>query len=332
MTRVILLLSCLLQLSLAFASDLRIATVQFESIDGEFDKNLAKVVEYVRVAKSQGAAITLLPEFALIGYNLSQEIWASAEQANGSSRKALARLAIESEMYIGTSFLEVEGAQFFNTFILVGPQGGLAGRVRKRVPAGAEGYFFEGYKDHHVIKTPLGNVGIGICQETYRCFLPKELHNGDADFVLMPFSYPDLSQAGGLGSPKGTYIAKWYADQLGVPIVTSNKTGNWRQVDGAFFPGYSAAVGADGHTLGELDASPGVLVVDLILDSSLKTKPSADCIGPFLKELTIGSWLEKRVTWFRIWIADLFDANPDDEIHDAYLASEKRQAAAQKLK
>jgi len=316
---------------MTFAAEVRVATVQFDSVDGGFEKNLAEVTKYVRSAKDQGADVTLLPEFALIGYKLSPEIWELAEHAGGPSQQALSALAREVEMYIGTTFLEVEGDHFFNTFILVNPQGDLAGRVRKQVPAGAEGYFFSGQINHHVIQTPLGNIGIGICQENYRCFLPQELHDGDADFVLMPFSYPDLSQAGGLKSPKGTYVAEWYANQLGIPIVTSNKTGVWPQVDGAFFPGFSAAVGGDGRILGELASEPGILVIDLTLDGSTKTKPTAECIGPFLKELTIGSWMEKRVTWTGIWVAELLGANADDQIRAAYLASDKRLVAAAKL-
>jgi len=328
--RAVLVMLCLFQLPSVLANDIRVATIQFASVDGGFETNLAEVQRYVRRAKSEGAVLALLPELALIGYKLSEEIWTSAEHAGGPTQQALSTLAKENDMYIGTSFLEVKGERFFNTFILVNPRGNLVGSVRKQVPAGAEGYFFEGYTNKHIIDTPLGKIGIGICQETYRCFLPQLLHDGDADFVLMPFSYPDLSQVEGLESPKGTYIAQWYADQLGVPIVTSNKTGVWPMIDGAFFPGLSAAVNGNGQILGELESNPGVLVVDLSLDDSAKVKPTATCIGPFLKELTLGSWLEKRITWASIWLAESFNADPDAEIHAVYIASEKRRTAALK--
>lgn len=327
MKRFLILLSIFCT-SAAYAAELRIATVQFESVDGEFSTNLDEVTKYVLLANEQDAKIVLLPEFSLIGYTLSADIWALAEPAGGPTEKALATLALQTGMYIGTSFLEVDGEDFYNTFILIAPNGGVAGQVRKQVPAGAEGYFFRGQTNHHVIDTPLGNIGIGICQENYRCFLPQQLYAGGADIVLMPFSYPDLSQAGGLGSPEGSYIASWYANQLGIPVVTSNKTGNWPQVAGAFFPGLSAAVNGDGEVLGVLNDLPGVLVVDVSLDSTIKKEPIAECIGPFLKGLTLGSWVEKRVTWATIWIAGLFDANPEDEIQTAYQSNPNRRAAA----
>jgi len=324
-------LGVILQALSICALEVRVATVQFRSIDGAFYKNLAVATEFIDIAHEREAKIVLLPEFALIGYQLSPDLWSLAELANGRTVQAISKLAQQHGMYIGTSFLEVDGEHFFNTFFLSGPYGKVLGRVKKQVPAGAEGYFFQGESGGHVIQTALGKIGIGICQENYRCFLPSHLYAGGADFVLMPFSYPDLSQSGGLESPKGSYIATWYANQLSIPIVTSNKTGSWPQIEGAYFPGYSTIVNGSGQKLGELDDKPGVLIADISLIADMKSAPDAQCIGPYLMDLTIGSWFEKRVTWAGIWIADLFGMNPDEELHEAYLASPGRRAAARAL-
>lgn len=191
---------------------------------------------------------------------------------------------------------------------MIDATGTVLGTVRKQHPAGAESHFFRGEENDHVIDSPLGRIGVGICQENYRCFLPMHLHALDADLVLTPFSYPDLSATGGLGSPPGSVIGGWYARQLGIPVVTSNKTGNWPQVSGAYFPGESAIVAADRTVIGELDDQPGILVSDVTLDQTAKTKPDATCIGPFLKDLTLGSWLAKRITWAKIRLMALFDS------------------------
>lgn len=310
------------------AEVVRVATIQFESIDGAFQKNLHTATNLVRDARDRGAQVVLLPEFALIGYDLSSNIWRSGETRNGTTISSLSELAAENKIYLGTTFLEVDGEHFYNTFALLGPEGQLLGTVRKRKPAGAEGYFFRGDRNDHVIETALGNIGVGICQENYRCFLPTELHEVSADLVLMPFSYPDLSKSGGLGSPKGSYIASWYASQLGIPVVTSNKTGVWPQVEGAYFPGYSAIAEADGRILGELDMNPGVLVMDVSLDPKLKVAPKMDCVGPFVRELTLGSWLDRRLTWAMIWVSEVLGYSPESEIEQSYLESEDRRDAA----
>ncbi|MEM7079647.1 MAG: carbon-nitrogen hydrolase family protein [Pseudomonadota bacterium] len=319
----------LLMLSITVDADtLRVASIQFESIDGAFDQNLQSATRLIRQAKARGAELALLPEFSLIGYTLSEDMWRHGEKMGGPTQAALAALAISNGMYLATTLLEVDGEHFFNTFVLLGPDGDLLGAVRKQKPAGAEGYFFRGDDNPHTIPTPLGRIGVGICQENYRCFLPQELHTMDADLVLMPFSYPDLSASGGLGSPAGAYIASWYATQLGIPVVTSNKTGTWPQVEGAYFPGASTIAQAGGTIAGELDANPGVLVVDITLDETQKRAPSMACVGPFIQDLTLGSWLEKRLTWIMIWIYGVFGVNPEAEVERSYADNHNRRAAA----
>lgn len=202
----------------ALGQAVNVATIQFESLDHAFDENLRRATALVRQAKEKHADL---------------------------------------DLYIGTSFLEVHGEDFYNTFFLATPDGSVAGWVRKQVSAGAQGYFFRGDTGDHTIDTPLGRIGVGICQENYRCFLPRQLHQQRAQLLLMPYSYPDLSEAGGLMSPSGAYVAGWYARHLGIPVITSNKTGVWPQVEGAYFPGASAIVDRQGMTIVELDDRPG---------------------------------------------------------------------------
>ena len=62
---------------------------------------------------------------------------------------------------MGTSFLEAEGDDFYNTFVLVGPTGREAGRVRKQTPAMYEPWFFRGQPGSHVIETGWAGSGSG---------------------------------------------------------------------------------------------------------------------------------------------------------------------------
>lgn len=314
-------------IAVASATSLRVATIQFESKDGEYAANLRTASRLVVSAAGDGARLVLMPEFALIGYTLSEQMWKSAEVLDGRSARDLGVLARDNGVYIGTTILEVEGEDFYNTFILLSPTGEISGRVRKQVPAGAEGYFFRGHDGVHTIHTEFGNVGVGVCQENYRCFLPQQLYEEKANMVLMPFSYPDLSAAGGLGSPSGAHTGVWYARQLGVPVVTSNKTGSWPQIEGAYFPGQSTVISHTGQIQGEMDAKAGVLVADISMSDSAR-RPVYDCSGAFLTDLTLGNWLDRQITWFSIWLAELFDVNPDADIQERYLASEKRMEAA----
>lgn len=317
--------------SQAVCDTVRVASIQFESANHDFDGNLGRARGLLKDAADRGAQVALLPEFALLGYDLSPRLWTAAETRQGRTVTELLALSRSLGLYIGTSFLEVEGEHFYNTFFLATPSGTVAGWVRKQSPAGAEGYFFRGHENPHVIETPLGRIGVGVCQENYRCFLPYALHEARADILLMPYSYPDLSESGGLASPSGAYTATWYAGQLGIPVVTSNKTGVWPQVEGAFFPGRSAIVAAGGEMVAELDHRPGLAVADVGLPAGVRPMPELDCIGAFISNLTLGSWFERRMTWSWLRISGWLGIDPDRAIAESYEESAARKLAARRL-
>lgn len=52
------------------------------------------------------------------------------------------------------------GSDFFNAFVLAGPDGEVAGRACK---SNAEANAFRRGRHQHVIDTPIGPIGIGIC-------------------------------------------------------------------------------------------------------------------------------------------------------------------------
>jgi predicted amidohydrolase len=75
-------------------------------------------------------------------------------------------LALE-QVHIGGTFIEVDGEDFYNTFVLVEPKGNVLGTVRKAATPSFEAFLFRdgGYKSH-VIDSELGAIGVAICYET----------------------------------------------------------------------------------------------------------------------------------------------------------------------
>src|SRR5262249_19339785 len=171
---------------------LRIAVVQMKSLDHDIDGNLKQATTYADKAAAAGAQFVLFPEFMATGSYLSFDTWDSAEPSQGKTahwRKSTSR---RLHIWLGASFFEASGADFYDTFILTAPSGEEAGRVRKQIPAGAEAYFFKGEVGSHVISTPIGKVGVGICAENYYCFAASQFLNDSADFIVMPHSSPDM--------------------------------------------------------------------------------------------------------------------------------------------
>lgn len=282
---------------------LRVAAVQMPSENGQIAANLARATEWVERAVHDGAELVLLPEFLSTGYIWTQAIWNAAEPKCGPTVEWLRATSRRLGIWLGTTYLEAEGSDFYNTFVLTGPDGAEAGRVRKQHPALWEAAFFRGEVGSHVIDTPLGRIGVGICYENYLAFLPPLLHRESVDLLLMPHSAPSPTESipvlrhmvarfqADLQS-----VASHYANALGIPAIMVNKCGPWRSglilERPANFPGYSAIVDGDGTVKARLDDDERVIVADVVLDGSRKA-PAApqQQRGRWARETSFGQTL-----------------------------------------
>ena len=199
---------------------LRVAVVQMESKNGNIISNLNHATEFINQAAAKGAELILLPELMSTGYIFSTKIWDVAEPKNGPTEKWMKSNSAKLGVWLGTSYLEADGEDFFNTFVLTASNGKIAGRVRKQKPAGPEAFFFKGDTGSHTISTKLGKIGVGICYENYLCFLPQLLYNNEVDLILMPHSAP-------LPTTDGLPIAFFYTKLLGTPAIMVNKVGRF---------------------------------------------------------------------------------------------------------
>src|SRR4030042_3697849 len=92
---------------------IRVAAVQMNCRPGEVAHNLAHAEAMVASAAEQGAALVLLPELMPSGYMATEGIWKSAETINGRLVKWLLHTAQRFGIYLGFSFLEAEGEDFY---------------------------------------------------------------------------------------------------------------------------------------------------------------------------------------------------------------------------
>jgi N-carbamoylputrescine amidase len=258
-----------------------VGAVQMRCEPGMVQKNLNHADELVRQAVDKRAKLILLPELMPSGYMLVEDVWDTAETINGCVMQWLLSTAKRYGVYIGFSFLEAEGEDFYNTFVLASPAGKLLGRVRKNPPASVEAYFYKAGTDSHVIETELGRIGVGICYENLlydqMCFLQK----ANVDLVLSPF-------AGGRPKPFIPGDIKRFdkmlinsraifSRTLGVPVVMANQTGPLEtKLPGhlpylkSSFPGLSCIVDADGTVKQELGDEEGVIVSDVCIGANYK--------------------------------------------------------------
>lgn len=297
----------------ASARILRVAAVQTPA-SKDVLSGLATATPLVERAASEGAELVLLPELMATHYIFTDEMWESAEPAEGPTVGWLRDSARRLRIWVGTSFLEADGEDFYNTFVLVGPTGRVAGRVRKQTPAMYEPWFFRGARGPHTIRTDIGTIGVGVCNDNHRSYLPALLQAGGADLVLMPHCWPlPVAPSGAISAAD---IQRWrdiqarlaplYSRLLGIPAVFVNKVGpyaspapaRWLPASGQMaFPGHAVIADFDGTIQGELGDTEGVLTVAVLLDPSRKVHEAPRTYGAYVYPAGIAGAMARFPAW-----------------------------------
>jgi N-carbamoylputrescine amidase len=278
----------------AHIKDLCVAAVQMASENCEVEANLQRAGGLAEEAARLGAELVVFPEFMPTGYIFTREIWNAAEPHDGPTIQWLRKTSKRLGVWLGTSFLEAQGEDFFNTFALTDPDGREAGRVRKQTPAAVEAYFFKGEKGDHVIRTDIGNIGIGICYENQLSYLPRLMYSHSVDILLMPHSAPSFTphplvrtRTIEAYSEVLRALPAHHARMLGVPVVFVNKCGPFQSPTPGIpfyrqdsrFPGESTITDSEGSILARLGSEEGVIVEDVRLDPSHRSTAAPRCNG-----------------------------------------------------
>ena len=290
-------------------SALTVAAVQVACQLGDRDGNLANATKFIEQAARQGAKLVLLPELVPGGYTINESIWDTAEPFDGPSTQWMRALSKRLDIYLGTTFLEADREDFYDTFVLTGPGGEVVAHVRKSPPASFEAYFIAGGSDCHWFDTPIGRIGVGICYENALYERYAELHQAQIDLYLRPFSWPSFEvqfpirqrdvEVLNAALREGTAET---ARLMGIPVVMSNKVGRLvSTVPAGFppqdmeFPGFSAVADSDGSLLDQLGpGEQGVVVGTVHLLSERKSKE--------LAPRTHGRWATKLPWWAFIFV------------------------------
>src|SRR5258707_895603 len=102
---------------------LGVAAVQMQSANGLLAANLERATVFVEQAARQGAQLVLLPEFMSAGYAWTEALWDAAEGKVGPTVTWLRETSERLRLWLGTSYLEAENDDFYNTFVLTAPDG-----------------------------------------------------------------------------------------------------------------------------------------------------------------------------------------------------------------
>jgi predicted amidohydrolase len=135
---------------------------------GQPEANRSKIIDQIRAAAQRGAKLVAFPECALTGYAFEslEEAVPFTESIDGPTSQAIAKVCNQEDVYAAVGFIERDGDQFYNSVMLVGPEG-VAGSYRKtHLPfIGIDRFLSQGDRPFEVFDLPFGKIGLNICYD-----------------------------------------------------------------------------------------------------------------------------------------------------------------------
>ena len=260
---------------LAATKTVRVAAVQFVSEFGKAAENSKGLESLAREAAQNGAKIIVLPEAAIPGYmshdmrqtwqvddrSLSESLQGTpaesvAESVPGPSTDAFGSLAKELGVYLTVPVLEIDVKQkkYFNTLVLMGPDGKIALHYRKLHPYlwAEQGWASPGDHGHQIVDTPYGRVSVLVCFDIHS--EPPTLKVNHVDHLLFPIAWVDYADS------------KWFSEslpnlakQVDVNIIGANWSVSKRPEWNGY--GQSVVIGRDGRILAKAKSDLGNQIV-----------------------------------------------------------------------
>lgn len=199
------------------AGHVRVAGIVLKWLTGDKAGNFQRMEPLVREAAANGARIVVTTEGALDGYAVRDKSMTLAAYRelgeaipDGAYYQRAAALADELGIYLVLGLTEAEGTLRYNTAVVIGPDGQLAGRYRKQAIGFETGRNTPG-NGHPVFTTSYGRLGVMICNDRRQPAIARQLRANGADLLIIP--------SGGMYGRRNDRIVGDRSRENGVPIV-----------------------------------------------------------------------------------------------------------------
>ena len=172
--------------------------------------------------------LVLLPELALPGYIPNHKIWEYADDSGKRTSRWAMELAEKYNCFIGVGYADYENGDYYNRYMIAdGKQ--IYGTVTKS--EGEAAVFKRGWFDH-LIKTPFGQVAVGICYDSRRKHFYESIKNEKISLIVFPHGSPADLHIGPEEKEVNDYICNTYSKAFGVPVVYVNSYGKLEYMPG----------------------------------------------------------------------------------------------------
>jgi N-carbamoylputrescine amidase len=192
---------------------MKLALIQMESKVGDVDNNISTATRLIDEAAAAGANIILLPEYWSTGFfpaSRDYKMYDLAAPDNGVAMTAIKEKSLDHHIHIVATIFERDGSDlYYDTSILVGPDGKIIGKYRKThiggerhvvidgelvTDLGIESIYFRTGSRYPVFEINGWKVGIILCYDTYFPESTRCLALAGAEVILAPFGISDTKK------------------------------------------------------------------------------------------------------------------------------------------
>lgn len=176
---------------------MRLTLVQMNSRTASRDENVARACAFVDEAARQQPGIVVLPEFFNVEYfpqYRDHHYLDYAETEDGYTQTRMKEKARQHGIHIVSTIFEMaRPGLYYDTAMLINPQGEIAGKYRKVHPAALmslEKIYFRGGSSFPVFRVGEWTIGFSICYdnlfpESCRCLALQ-----GAELIIAPYATP----------------------------------------------------------------------------------------------------------------------------------------------
>lgn len=240
--------------------DIRVATVVSNSPVNNTSNNLDGMVNWVKAAKKENAAVICFPEMNITGYSNSKDIINVAETIPGTATRKLIHLAESEKIVILAGIAEKnEKGRIFSSHVVVKPDG-FVGVHRKLYIAPPERALYTPGNKITLFDACGVRFGIQLCYDAHFPELSTSMALKGADLIFIPHASPRGTPEEKYRSWKRHLPARAYDNSLF--IIACNQTGENEK--GLEFPGIAIIFGPSGEIIEkEISGKECIMVADL---------------------------------------------------------------------
>ncbi len=290
----------------------KVAMIQLKNYFDDQATGYASASSLITQTAAQGAELAVLPELSGCGYIPNQTIWQFAEPVDGKTAHWACKLSEQLGIYIGAGFIETDGKDFYNSYLLCSPQGKICGIIRKE---DAESYCFKRCSGETHIDTGIGRIGIGICADNHYEDRLVRMKAANVDFMLMPHACPAPYKTSAniskrdmtLFEQQPYMVAASYSKYLRVPTFFINAVGAFPKFSGGLgvksfnedfrLMGGSLITDGNGEMIVQMGSNEGYEICSITICATSGT--------PIQPAVYHGKWLHPGNTLYRYIVMPL---------------------------